>query len=180
MWFFWKITKGRKFTVECNWSRKISQNFKNLDFLTKKIDGFFEKLVNFFKNSLKVAKLHYKAPDNVRNLKTFKSLVFFKKNGWVFPKNSIPIYQKIDKGCQYAVEWDWVSKISQNVQALVFLKQKTDRFSEKKTIFSKLVELSNFSLECDWISNIFQHVQKLRFRKNDWLFRKNFEVFKKR
>ena len=88
--------------------------------------------------------MHYKAPDNVRNLKTFKSLVFFKKNGWVFPKNSIPIYQKIDKGCQYAVEWDWVSKISQNVQALVFLKQKTDRFSEKKRFSQNSSNLATF------------------------------------
>ena len=77
LWFFREIAKGSKFTVECNWISKISQNFKSFGFLTKKTDGFFEKSVNFFENSLKVAKLHYKATENVKNLKTFKSLVFF-------------------------------------------------------------------------------------------------------
>ena len=35
-----------KFAVECDWNNKISQNVQNLGFL--KIDGFFEKKLEFF------------------------------------------------------------------------------------------------------------------------------------
>ena len=91
-------------------------------------------------------------------------------DGFFWQKN--PIFQKNYEGIKLALERDWISKISQNVQVLVFPKKKTDRFSEKKTIFLKTVELRNLAVECDWISDISQHVQKLRFRKQDWLIGK--------
>ena len=43
-----------------------------------------------------------------------------------------PVFQKSDKGSKVAEECDWTSKLSQNVQVLALLKNKTDRFSEKK------------------------------------------------
>ena len=94
-------------------------------------------------------------------------------DGFLWQKYSI--FQKNDKGSKFAVECDWNSKISQNVQVLIFSKKKTDSFSEKKTIFLKTVELRNFAVECDWINDISQHYQKLRFGKQDWLFGKNLE-----
>ena len=93
---------------------------------------------------------------------------------WFFWQKK-PFFQKNDEGSKFAVESDWISKISQNVQVLIFFKKKTDRFPEKKTIFLKFVELSKILVEGDWISDFFQHVQKLRFRKQDWLFGKNLE-----
>ena len=85
-------------------------------------------------------------------------------DGFFWQKN--PFFQKIDEGSKFAVERDWMSKISQNVQVLTFLKKKQIGF-QKETIFSKIVELSKISVEADWISDISQHVQKLRFRKQD-------------
>ena len=48
--------------------------------------------------------------------------VFFKKmDGFFWQKT--PIFQKIDKGSKFAVECDWISKFSQNVQVLIFSKK---------------------------------------------------------
>ena len=46
---FFKIAKGTKLAIKCNWNSKISQNVQNLGFL-KKTDGFFEKTNEFFQN----------------------------------------------------------------------------------------------------------------------------------
>ena len=85
-------------------------------------------------------------------------------------KNPIP--QKNDKGSKFAVECNWINKISQNFQNSLLLKKNEIGF-QKKTSFLKNVELSKFSVECDWISDIFQRVQKLRFRKQYWVSGKN-------
>ena len=53
-----------------------------------------------------------------------------------------PIFQKSDKGSKFAVECDWISKFSQNVQVLVFWK-KTDRISEKNLFSSKSSKIAN-------------------------------------
>ena len=45
---FFKIAKGSKFVVECDW-KDISQNVRNLAF-SKKEDEFFEKKSWFFWN----------------------------------------------------------------------------------------------------------------------------------
>ena len=39
---FFKIAKGSKFAVKCDWNSKISQNVQNMGFF-KEVDGFFEK-----------------------------------------------------------------------------------------------------------------------------------------
>ena len=49
-----------------------------------------------------------------------------------------PIFQKIDKGSKFAVECDWISKFSQNVQVLIFSKKKTDRFSVRNEFLKNL------------------------------------------
>ena len=53
---FLKTAKGRKFAVECNWNSKKSQNVQNLSFFGK-IDVFFEKKIDFFSKSIKIANL---------------------------------------------------------------------------------------------------------------------------
>ena len=74
--FFWKIAKGSKLIVECNWNSKISQNFENLGFLIKKKMGFSKNLWFFSKKSLKFPNLHYNATEQVIIFKTFKKFVF--------------------------------------------------------------------------------------------------------
>ena len=105
---------------------------------------------------------HWKSENspNIRKIGVFlkKWMDFFDK------KNSIS--QKTDKGSKFAVESDWISKISQNVLLLIFIKKKQIGF-QKETIFLKIFEHSKISVEGDWISDFFQHVQKLRFRKQD-------------
>ena len=121
--FFWKIAKGSKFTVDCNWINKISQNFKNLVFLIKKLDGFFEKLVTFFSKIAKSSKVALQGHCEKKILKTFENLVFFLKK-WMghFDKKN-PIFQKIDKGSEFSVGCDWNSNISQHVQRMRYRKQ---------------------------------------------------------
>ena len=44
-----RIAKGSKFAVKCDWNSKISQNVQKMGFL-KRIDEFFEKkFLNFFR-----------------------------------------------------------------------------------------------------------------------------------
>ena len=117
------IAKGSKFTVECNWMSKISQNLRNL-VSSWKNKLVFRKNSWFFLNSPKVANLHYKATKKVRILKMFEKLVFFFKNMDGFFPQKNPISQKNDKGSKFAVECNWINKISQNFQILVFLKKK--------------------------------------------------------
>ena len=46
---FFKIAKGSKFAVKCDWNSKISQNVQNMGFF-KEVDGFLEKNIEFFQN----------------------------------------------------------------------------------------------------------------------------------
>ena len=71
-----KIAKGSKFDVNCDWTSKISQNVQSLGFF-KKIDGLFEKKSWIFSKSLKVANLPWNATEIVKFFKTFKNWVFF-------------------------------------------------------------------------------------------------------
>ena len=48
----------------------------------------------------------------------------------IFEKKN-PICQKIDNGSKFTVDCDWISKFSQNVQVLVFLKKKEIGFQKK-------------------------------------------------
>ena len=45
---FFKIAKGSKFAVKCDWNSNISQNVQKLGFFLKKIDGCSEKNIDFF------------------------------------------------------------------------------------------------------------------------------------
>ena len=91
----------------------------------------------------------------------------------LFEKN--PTFQKSDKGSKFAIECDWNSKFSQNVQVLVFWKKPSG--FQKKMIFFKIVKNSKFAEKRDWFSDISQHVTKKRFRKQDWLFGKVLEFW---
>ena len=46
---FFKIAKGSKIAVKCDWNSKISQNVQNLGFLKKQM-GFSKKNNEFFQN----------------------------------------------------------------------------------------------------------------------------------
>ena len=47
---FLKTASGSKLAEECKWINKISQNVKNLGFLIGRKNGFFQKIVDFFKS----------------------------------------------------------------------------------------------------------------------------------
>ena len=135
-WFFEKKTlsflqtaKNSQFDAESNRLCRFSQNVQELVFFWKKIDWFFEKKL-MSSRSPEVAKLHYKATEKVQILRTFENWVFSLKTGWVFSKKK-SYFSKRDKGSKFAVECDRMSKFSQNVRVLVFLK-KIFRFSENK------------------------------------------------
>ena len=46
---FFKIAKGTKLAIKCDWNSKISQNVQNLGFLKKQM-GFSKENLNFFQN----------------------------------------------------------------------------------------------------------------------------------
>ena len=52
-----KISKGSKFGVECNWISKISQNIRKLAFVWSKRDWIFEKESWVFQRPLRAANL---------------------------------------------------------------------------------------------------------------------------
>ena len=68
---FLKIAKGCKFTGECDWISKNSQNVQNLSFL-QKIDGIFQRKIWHFDNLLELAKLQKNATGIAKFLKRFK------------------------------------------------------------------------------------------------------------
>ena len=76
--------------------------------------GFSENFVNFFYKIAESSNVALQGHWKCKNSRNVQKLgVFLKKKRWVFPKRNIPIFQKIDKGSEYAVEWHWISKISQ-------------------------------------------------------------------
>ena len=90
-------------------------------------------------------------------------------------------FSKIGKGSKFAVERDWKSKISQNVQLLGFFFKKIDGFLEKIwLIFLKSVKIANLPYKWDWNSEFSRKVQHLGFsKKNRWVFRKKWYYFLK-
>ena len=113
---------------------------------------------------------------------------FARKMG--FPKKTLK-FPKMAKAIKFAVENNWKSKISQNVQTFgtyktitgfcekswiyfelklaVFSKRsqnlgffiKKDRFSEKLWTFLRKTKGSNFAVEGEWKSKVYQNVQNL-------------------
>ena len=79
---FFKIAKGSKLAVKCDWNSKNSKNVQKLGFFKKTIDGLFEKKNLVSSNSLKVANLRWNATEIVKFLKTFKIWVFKKTYGF--------------------------------------------------------------------------------------------------
>ena len=66
-----------KFVVERDWNSKISQNVQNLGFF-KKMDGFFEKILNFLKIA-KGSKFAVECDWNSKNSQNVQNLGFFFK-----------------------------------------------------------------------------------------------------
>ena len=102
-------------------------------------------------------------------------MVFFREN--LFFWKNINFLKKA-KGSQFAVECDWISKISQKNQNLGFC-WKLIRCVIRKIFFSKIAAISKFAVECDWISKNLQKVQKFVVsKKMGFLLTKTF-FFKK-
>ena len=98
-------------------------------------------------------------------------MCFFLTNTFFWKKNA--------KGGKFAVQCDWMSKISQDVRNLSFSWKKTSRFSEKNFFFQKKVGISNFAVKCDWKIQLSQSVRNLvSLIQTFGFFEKNF--FKKR
>ena len=72
---FFKIAKGGKFDVECDWYSKNQQNVQSLGFLLK-TDGFSLEKVKVFQKSLQAAKSPLNAPELVKFNKTFAVWAF--------------------------------------------------------------------------------------------------------
>ena len=98
------------------------KTFKILVLFEKTEIGISKKFLLFLK-SLKSSKVALQGHWKVRTLKTFKKLVFFFWKWMGFSETKNPIFRKIDKGSNFAVECDWISNISQHVQKLWFRKQ---------------------------------------------------------
>ena len=120
---------------------------------------FFEKNMCFFQKLLKVTNLLINATDILRILKVFKKWILVEKKDCFLEKN----FSTLDNanGRKLAVECNWFSEISQNVEILGFLMKKT------RWVFRKICEFSLknangtiFALPCDWNSKNQQNVQK--------------------
>ena len=122
------------------WKFSKRSNFR---FFDGKLWWVFWKKMIFFQKIAERSKLVVK-PDwkskTSQNVRKFG--VFFKKNGWVFPKWNIPIFQKIDKGIKFASKSDWNFESSRKVQIWIFLNE-TDGFFEKKRKFLKSAKVAN-------------------------------------
>ena len=62
-------------------------------------------------------------------------------------------------GCNFAVEFNWNTNISQNVQTLAVMKNYMD--SPKKWIHFEKTEGSSFAVECNWKWQFSQNVQNI-------------------
>ena len=91
----------------------------------------------------------------------------------------------MSKARRIAVECDWNSKSSRNVQSwkVSFFNKKQMRLSRKVLIFLRIAKGRNFALDCDWNSMHFQNVQSWKFGFfliiNRWVFQKKSWIFYK-
>ena len=145
------MDKGSKLVAE---STGLVGFLESLDF--NKIDGFFEKNLNFWKQ-LKFVNLMSNATETVRFLKTFKNWVFFQKK-MGFPKITYK-FSKMSRGFNSAVQCNWTSKISQNVQN--FGCRKINGFCKKSWIWFKAAKGMNFDVERNWNWQFSQKVQRI-------------------
>ena len=114
---FFKIAKIRNFDLECDWNSKNFQNVQSWNF------GFFLKIkMSLSKKSwifyklLKFASLLENAIEFARFLKNVQNLGFLSKERWFFQKKILTVL-KMAKRSKFAVECDWKSKNSRNVQS---------------------------------------------------------------
>ena len=85
---------------------------------------------------------------------------FFLKKKTVFSKKTFSVLDNAN-GLKLAVECNWFSEISQNVENLGFLMKKTRWVFRKRCEFSlKIANGTIFALPCDWNSKNQQNVQK--------------------
>ena len=73
---FFKIAKGSKIAVKCDWNGKISQNVKKKVFLKKNRWVFREKILNFFEIA-KGSKIAVKCDWNSKISQNVQKKVFF-------------------------------------------------------------------------------------------------------
>ena len=137
------MAKGSKLAAKSN---EFVGLLESLD--TKKIDGFFRKRnLNFWKQ-LKLVNLMSNATETVNFLKTFKNWIFLQKKMGC-PKKTLK-FSKIADGNKLAVQFEGISKVSQNVQMLGFgTIQEYFSFSRKTEVFEngKVIKLAVESTE---------------------------------
>ena len=105
---------------------------------------------------------------------------FFLKKKTVFSKKTFSVLDNAN-GLKLAVECNWFSEISQNVENLGFLRKKTRWVFRKRCEFSlKIANGTIFALPCDWNSKNQQNVQKNGvLKKLDGFFREKIHFSKK-
>ncbi len=96
---------------------------------------------------------------------------------WIFGKKHCFSW-KIAQCSKFAVECEWIGKISQNSGKFGLLFKKQMGFSKEFLIFFKVAKRSNFAVKCDWKSTTSQNFQNLfLFNEMYGVFEKNLWVF---
>ena len=178
---------------QVDWNSRITPKFgfwKDRWFIRERNLSFWKQLnlANLMSTATEtVSQFDVECERNSEISQNFQKLAFLQEK-MGFPKKTLK-FSKMARGIKFAVESNWKSKISQNVQTFgtyktitgfcekswiyfelklaVFSKRsqnlgffiKKDRFSEKLWTFLKKTKVSNFAVESDWKSKVSQNVQ---------------------
>ena len=151
---------------------KILKTLKKL-LIFENLFGFFWKRFFFSEKNRYRYRIRTNMPLKFWKFPKRSNLDFLKKDRWVFRKKRK--FLKITKGTKFGVEFNWISKISQNIRKLAFFWKKERLILPNKILrFLKTAKGSKFIVDCDSLSKISQNVHNLVFLK------KNFEFFENR
>ena len=118
--------------------------------------------------------MHYNATEKEES-STRSKFGAWKKMGSFWTETFL---NKIAKGSKSAVQCDWMSKSSQNLQNL-FFPGKIYGLFEKNWLFLKSAKDKKFVVGCNWIRKISQNVEKVASSLEKWLgFRTKIDLLK--
>ena len=157
---FEKTPKSSQFDAEWNQISKIFENVRNLRSFWKKINWFFEKILEFFKID-KSSKFALQGHWKCKNSQNVQKLILLIEKKMCFSERICDFFWKMVKGSNFTVECNWISKKSQDVPNLVS-SWKNKLVSRMKTLrILRTANGSKFAVECNWINKISQNVQKI-------------------
>ena len=158
--FFLKSLKVAKLHYKATGKVRILKAFQKCGVFLKKMDGFFRKEISYFsKKMIKVVNLQLNATELVIFLNTFKNWDF--ENKMVIRRKTLR-FSKTAKCRKFAVECNWISRFSLNVQKFrISVEKKNMGFSIKFLIFFKIAESSQIALQLIWNSKNSRNVEKI-------------------